>query len=238
MENKQKQHCLGKKLLGHHHNQFPVAVAKEDFNFQSLEIKLDDPKVTGRQVLETAGFRPAEEHLLFQLLDNGAIEERRLDETAELHENCTVRFIAFKNDRSFRVEIDRRRFEWGASKLTGLIAKQIVGAEILSTGVWLESDDGPDVFIDDSGVVELSEKGIERLRTGPVFVLCIEGKEFQWPKSTITTEQIAELGGWDSSVGVQQIDLASNEARTLKPGEIVDLKKITTFAKKIGWRRG
>ena len=86
--------------------------------------------------------------------------------------------------------------------------------------------------------MKLTAEGVERLRTGPVFLLHIEGKEFRWPEPTIATEQIAKLGGWDPSSGVQQIDLATNEARDLTPGEIVDLRQIKRFAKKIGWRRG
>ena len=222
--------------VSHRQHRFLVAVAKADFDFEALEV--NDPKTTGRQLLETAGFKPAEEHLLFQVLDNGAIEERRLDETVELRETGTGRFIAFQSDRSFRVEIDGRRFEWGATELTGLIAKQMVGADPACTGVWLERRDKPDIFIGDSDVVTLTAEGVERLHTGPVFVLWIEGVEFQRPKPTITAEQIAKLGGWEPSVGVQQIDQDTNEARTLKPGEIVDLKNIKTFAKKIGWRRG
>ena len=217
-------------------NRFRVAVAKGDFDFHGL--KVDDPKPTGRQLLAEAGFRPPEEHLIFQVLDDGALEERRLDETVELREKRAERFIAFRSDRSFRVEIDERRFEWGDDSLTGLIAKQLVGADPARPGVWLERRDGPDLLIEDTDVVELTAEGVERLRTGPVFLLHIEGKEFRWSEPTIGTEQIAELGGWDPSLGVQQIDMATNEARDLKPGEIVDLRKIKRFAKKIGWRRG
>ena len=216
---------------------FSVAMAKANFDFQQ-SFEVDDPKVTGRQLLEAAGFRPPEEHLLFQVLDNGALEERRLDETVELCEKKTERFIVFKSDRSFRIEVDRRRFEWGAPELTGLIAKQMVGADPVCTGIWLERRDEPDLFIQDDDIVKLEPEGVERLRTGPVFSLWIEDKEFQWPEQTITTKQIAELGGWDPSLGVQQIDLATNEARTLKPDEVVDLKNLKRFAKKIGWRRG
>lgn len=221
---------------GNGQGQFPVAVAEGDFDFRGLEV--DDPKPTGRQLLVEAGFRPPEEHLIFQVLDDGALEERRLEETVELCENQAERFIAFRSDRSFRVEIDERRFEWGNDGLTGLIAKQLVGADPACTGVWLERRDGPDLLIEDADVVKLAAEGVERLRTGPVFLLDIEGKEVRWPEPTIRTEQIAKLGGWDPSLGVQQIDLATNEARDLKPGEIVDLRKIKKFAKKIGWRRG
>ena len=216
---------------------FFVAVAKANFDFQQ-SFEVDDPKVTGRQLLEAAGFRPPEENLLFQVLDDGALEERRLDETVELCEKKTERFIAFKSDRSFRVEVDRRRFEWGSSELTGLIAKHMVGADPACIGIWLERRDEPDLFIRDNDIVKLEAEGVERLRTGPVFPLWIEDKEFQWPEQTITTKQIAELGGWDPSLGVQQIDLATNEARTLKPDEVVDLEDLKKFAKKIGWRRG
>ena len=221
---------------GHGRNRFKVAVAKADFDFQPLEVA--DPKVTGRQLLETAGFKPAVEHLLFQVLENGAIEERRLDEAVDLGEAGTERFIAFRSDRSFRVEVDRRRFEWGAAELTGLIAKQMVGADPACNGVWLERRDEPDILIGDSDVVNLVADGVERLYTKPLFVLWIEGVEFKWPDPNISAVQIAKLGGWDPSIGVQQIDRATNKARTLKPDETIDLKDIKTFAKKIGWRRG
>ena len=113
--------------VAHCQYRFPVEVAKADFDFHPLEV--EDPKVTGRQLLETAGFGPAEEHLLFHVLDNRALEELRLEETVELREKGVERFIAFRSDRSFRVEIDERRFEWGTSELTGLIAKQMVGGD-------------------------------------------------------------------------------------------------------------
>ena len=74
-------------------------------------------------------------------------------------------------------------------------------------------------------------------RTNPYFVN-IEGEVFPWDSPTITTEEIIELGGWDPTLGAQEIDLKTNEARTLKPGEVVELKPGKGFAKKIEWRRG
>ena len=43
-------------------------------------------------------------------------------------------------------------------------------------------------------IVKLAAEGVEKLRTGPMFSLWIEDMEFQWPKPTITTKQIAETG--------------------------------------------
>lgn len=222
--------------FGHGRDRFRVAVATADFDFHDME--LDDPKPTGRQLLRAAGCRPPDEHLIFQVLDDGALDERRLDETVELRESGTERFIAFRSDRSFRVEIDDRRFEWGDEELTGLIAKQLVGADLECTGVWLERRREADLFIQDSDVVRLGADGVERLRISPVYLLNIEDREYRWPEPTIVTEEIAELGGWDPAAGVQRIDPTAQTARTLNPGEVVDLRKIKTFGKKIGWCRG
>lgn len=69
------------------------------------------------------------------------------------------------------------------------------------------------------------------------FCLNIEGVETPWPVSTVTMEQIAELGKWDPSVGVIYVDAENNE-RTLQPGEVVEVKPGVGFCKKVGWKRG
>jgi hypothetical protein len=72
---------------------------------------------------------------------------------------------------------------------------------------------------------------------GPKYYVNIEGTLHPWDKSTITIEQIAELGGWDPAIGVIEIDKDNNE-RTLQPGEVVGLKPGHGFAKKVRWKRG
>ena len=56
----------------------------------------------------------------------------------------------------------------------------------------------------------------------PKFTLDIEGALKPWDEDTITTEQIAALGGWDVSLGVLLIDKDNNErsATTWRGGEI------------------
>ncbi len=72
---------------------------------------------------------------------------------------------------------------------------------------------------------------------GPKYILDIEGREVSWNQDTITTEQIAEVGGWDISQGVIEIDKDNNE-RTLAPGEIIEIKPGHGFSKKHKWKRG
>ena len=72
---------------------------------------------------------------------------------------------------------------------------------------------------------------------GPKYFLNIEGEQVPWDQDTITTEQIAELGGWDVSQGVVEVDKDNNE-RTLAPGEVIEIKPGHGFGKKWLWKRG
>jgi len=73
---------------------------------------------------------------------------------------------------------------------------------------------------------------------GPKFYLDIEGQQKPWDKDTITTEEVAILGGWDISQGVILIDMKDNTERTLKPSEVVELKPGMGFSKKVKFKRG
>ena len=77
----------------------------------------------------------------------------------------------------------------------------------------------------------------EPAKNGPKYTLVIEGREFPWEEDTITARQIAQLGGWDISQGVIEIDKDNNE-RTLGPDEVVELKPGLGFGKKHRWKRG
>jgi multiubiquitin len=72
---------------------------------------------------------------------------------------------------------------------------------------------------------------------GPKYTLDIEGRDFPWDHETITTEDLIRLGGWESNQGVIEIDKDNNE-RTLKPGEVIELKPGQGFAKKVKFKRG
>ena len=69
------------------------------------------------------------------------------------------------------------------------------------------------------------------------FQLNIEGALKPWDKDTITTEEIASLGGWDPSEGVVLVE-PDNSERNLQPGEVVKLRPGIEFYKKISFKRG
>ena len=128
--------------------------------------KVDDPVITGGQLLDEANKRPVDEYLIFQVLHNGQLEEIRLDETVDLRKPGIERFITCKSDRSFRFVIDGRRFEWGAPIITGLKLKELAGVDPVSYGVWLEVRDAEDRPIADNESVNLQAPRVERFFTG------------------------------------------------------------------------
>jgi hypothetical protein len=142
-----------------------VLVGGPDLNFRS--VTLPDPVPTGRQLLDAAGARPAEEHLVFQLLPNGELEELRLDETTDLRARGIERFVVFRESASWRIEIDGRVLEWGAEVISGRTLKSLAGVDPDRYGLWLEvrgaGDDRP---ITNDELVRVSEPGLERFFTG------------------------------------------------------------------------
>lgn len=74
-------------------------------------------------------------------------------------------------------------------------------------------------------------------KKGPKYILNIEGREVPWNDDQITTEQIAELGGWAVAEGVVEVDQDNNE-HTLVPGQIIEIKPGQGFGKKHRWKRG
>ena len=69
---------------------------------RAFDIKIDgnpfpfhDPIVTGAQILQKAGLFPTDDHLLFQELNDGQLEEIRPDESVDLRNGGREQFITF-----------------------------------------------------------------------------------------------------------------------------------------------
>lgn len=140
---------------------------------RAFDIKIDgnpftfnDPIVTGAQILQKARLFPADDHLLFQELNDGQLEEIRPDESVDLRDHGREQFITFKSDRSFRFVLDGRKFEWGLPFITGLQLKRLAGVDPNSYGAWLSQRVGDDRLIGNKEKVDLQGDGTERFFTG------------------------------------------------------------------------
>jgi len=72
---------------------------------------------------------------------------------------------------------------------------------------------------------------------GPKYFVDIEGVVHPWSRDTITFEEIIQLGGWDASQGVVEVD-KDNVEHTLQPRQVIELKPGHGFSKKVRWKRG
>jgi len=143
---------------------YHILIGDDRLEFKPYQI--NDPIVTGRQLLDLAHCRPADEYILFQLLHDGLLEEIRLEETTDLRERGSEKFLTFRSDRSFRFMLDGRQFEWGGAHITGLTLKKLAEVDPATHGVWLVVRGGEDKKIGNDEFVDLSAPGVERFFTG------------------------------------------------------------------------
>lgn len=141
---------------------FRLQIGDPELNFRTVEIA--DPVPTGRQILDAAGARPAEDYLVIALLPNGATETLRLDETYDLRARGAERVVMFKTDRTFFFEIDRQEREWGAAKISGRVVKLLANVDPAKHDLYQEVK-GEDPLIPDDGIIDLGGQGRERFYT-------------------------------------------------------------------------
>ncbi len=198
----------------------------------------DTPAMSGEELLTLAGKEPKSDYIIYLILEDGDMERIRPSEVIDLQRRGIEAFRTFNTDVIYRLEVDGKSREWGADLVTGRAIKRLAGvSEPKEVGIWQRTKCGVDKLIGDRDLVDLTCEGIEKFRIGAKYSICIEGKNFEWPKKTITTEEIIQLGGWDASQGAVEVDKDQNE-RPLASGEVIQLKPGHNFCKKQRFKRG
>ena len=62
--------------------------------------------------------------------------------------------------------IDRKKFDWDKSTITGLQIKQLAGVDISTYNVWQDVPGPEDIPVADDFTVDLTEPGVEKFFTG------------------------------------------------------------------------
>jgi Multiubiquitin len=150
---------------------YGVLVGNDKLEFRAAV--LQDPVVNGAQILAAVGITEAAEHAVFQMLDGGQLEGLRPEESTDLRSAGVERFVIFRTDRSFRILIDDRTFEWGAGRITGATLKRLAGVRVHSHDVWQVVTHGEDRVIRDREFADLTAPGVERFVIKPVVVRII-----------------------------------------------------------------
>jgi len=133
------------------------------FTVNGVRYKSDGAVKDGRQLLQTAGFTPASDHVLIEITRPGA-KMVGLDEEVDLRAAGREEFRAFLSDREFNFTIDEVGYVWGAPTISeeGLraISQTPANKELV-----LERAHGEDEVIEPGGSVDLGARGTEHIYT-------------------------------------------------------------------------
>lgn len=173
----------------HGDGSYRVLIGDAGLNYEAFMFV--DPAPTGRQMLEAAHLRPADEHEIFSLSADGKLAQLGLDETADLRGSGVEKFIAFRSDRAFRFLLDGREYEWGLEVILEPVLREIAHVPDDEVIV-LEQRDTPDQVLDDGVEIRLDGRGVEHLRTAPrpKVTVKVNTKPVELPRGLNTGAQI------------------------------------------------
>ena len=173
---------------------YRIRLAQDGLNFRDLDVAAPGP--LGRQILTAAGLDPHDGYRLFAIMPLGDFEDVRLDESFDLRERGTERFVAFQTDRDFKLEVEGSELRWGKPLISGQILTALAKPGT-DQAVFLEVRGGTDQLIEPDMLVDLNQPGIERFFVAarpPVEIEIIVNTRPRLVNGpTISFEQIVEL---------------------------------------------
>jgi hypothetical protein len=201
------------------------------FSVNGERYGIDDPVADGGQLLAEAGFIPADEHILIQILKHGT-RSIGLDERIDLRGVGVEAFRAFNSDRIYRYTVDGRGYEWGASEISEGELREI--ADVGDNHVLiLERSATGDLELSEGDVVQLGDAGTERLRTAKGYVVVeYDCEEKRIPRGVYTTEELMQLFGVVSGHLLNVVD-ANGQFTPLLPGQKIRVKKDMKFVSQV-----
>jgi hypothetical protein len=120
--------------------------------------------LTGRSLRGHAALHPAEEYACFAVMNDGLLEEIRLEESIDLRAGVE-QFLAFKTDRIFRFLLDGREYQWGGVFISGATVLNLAKVDAESHGLWLKVADGSTRPVGLKQLVDLGQPGVEVFAT-------------------------------------------------------------------------
>lgn len=201
---------------------FFIQVAGSDLIFRP--IPLTDRTPTGAQVADSAGFSDSQAATVLHMLPNGELEDIRPTEVVSLPEHGG-RFIVVASDRTYRLSINGKRFDWPVQHISGTILRHLgqLEADML---LCLERQDKADKVIGDEDVVNLDQAGVEAFYSrASMWVLNVQGVRLEVATPTIVVSEALQRAGFDISQGWHIfLKVAGQPKQPLELTSLVDLR--------------
>lgn len=207
----------------------PEVSGNEHFAFtvNGARCKSHDAVKVGRQLLQTAGFNPASEFVLIQVMRPGS-KSIGLDEEVDLREAGREEFRAFPSDRVFSFTADEIGYEWGARAITEEDLRDITGTPPGKRLV-LDRDDEEDDVVEPGSTVDLDERGTEHLYTEKRTVTVYYADDpFELERGRYTGAQLAKKFGVPAGY-VLDLVKPDNHFQEIKPGDTLKIREGMCF---------
>lgn len=216
--------CLREQRPPRLANQYQIVVANE--HLEQEAVCIDDPVLTGRQILEAAGHTPANNYMLLMLQGSGMLEEVNLSETVDVYQRGVEQFIAFESDRIFYVELNGKRYPWGTEHISET-ALRTLGDIPAEHSLWLEQRKMEDVLLQSGDKVDLSESGLERIYSEKrSWVLNVHGVRITSEQPTILASEAMLAAGFNPAEGwILILKVKGEPKQSITVNDVIDLTK-------------
>lgn len=203
-------------------NRHHIEIADATLIFRSVPI--DDLTPTGAQLAAAAGFKPAQQVSVLQLLSNGDLEDVRPDEAVDLR-HAEGRFVIVESDRSYRLTIDGQRFDWPCRAVSGGLLRKL-GQVPADKGIFLEQSEAADRAIGAHDLVDLDAAGVEAFVTRiKHWKLNVQGVILDVDTPTIGVREAIARAGFNLDQGWQIfLKIAGQPKRPVTLNDTIDLR--------------
>jgi hypothetical protein len=233
VEDVEKTRASGHALR--HTGPYGILIGDAGLNFRPVVVP--EALLTSADIIRATGAADPVEYVAFQMLPDGQLESLRQDEVVDLRTAPIDRFIIFRSDRIFRILVDDRTFDWGASQITGATIKRLAGAKPHSNDVWQTVPANGDRVVADGDFVDLTAPGVERFVIKPISIqVIVNARPREVHKRELTYWDVARLAFPDAAPApntVYSITYArgphENPEGSMVDGQQVRIKNGMTF---------
>jgi len=206
----------------HSYSAHMIEIADEALTFRAVSIS--DPTPTGAQIAAAAGFRPAQQASVLQILADGELEDIRPLEVADLHRGR--RFVAVESDRSYRFAVDGERFDWPYRIVSGGLIRKL-GRVPTEKDIYLERVDDADRVVGSHDLIDLDAPGVESFLTrAGLWKLNVQGVILDIHTPVIGVRDALTRAGFDPDKG--WYIFLKVEGQPKRPVELTDVIDLRT----------
>lgn len=204
-------------------DRYQIEVANEKMEAQ--QVMIDDPVPTGRQILEASSLLPAEDYMLLMIQQSGMLEEVNLSENIDIYNHGVEQFVAFKNDRIFYLNLNGRRFPWGADQISEKTLRKVGNVPETHT-IWMERTSEADHFLVDGESIDLAEAGLEKLYSKPKsWKLNVQGVLVTSDEPTIIASDALRSAGFNPDKGwILILKVKGEPKQSIGLNDLIDLR--------------